>query len=508
MTLRAKILVFALIISIFTGWLMLGLSKRAVENILSEEVAKRGILKTQDLPAATAAGFRSRDEQVLLTMLQEGRVATGSVYAMALDPEGTVVAHTNVVEKGRVLSDRITQAALQAGQPVYQKRQSAEGPVLDLSLPVWSVKQAATGEEFLLFGGEELKESTRLGTLRFGIPIRDMEETVGRISVQMATILGAAGGAAVALSLLFLQRILGRIRILSKGTDRIGRGEYGITVTVATKDELGALAHNFNRMSAELASAYGNLEKEVKHRTQELESFVYTVSHDLKSPIVSMQGMASIFLEDFGAKVDERGRYYLERIIANANFMEQLINDLLTLSRVGRKKDNPELVDVHRVIFDLLEIHKERFASNRVEVVVDPALPHFMYERGHLNQVFQNLIINAVKFMDQQPKPRVEVGGVETEKTVEFHVKDNGIGIDPEYHHKIFGVFQRLKDVEVEGTGIGLSIVKKIMDLAGGSVRLESEKGKGAAFYIRFPRPSNSPWSAAEGFSRRVGGPR
>jgi signal transduction histidine kinase len=230
------------------------------------------------------------------------------------------------------------------------------------------------------------------------------------------------------------------------------------------------------------------LEKEVKVRTQELESFVYTISHDLKSPVVSMQGMASIFLEDYGNKVDEKGRHYLERVMANANYMEELINDLLTLSRVGRKQENPEMADLHEILKEILDIHKEHFKEKIIEVVVQPSLPHFEFERVHLTHLFQNLITNAAKFMGNQPHPRIEVGGREDKGWLEFYVKDNGIGIDPEYHEKIFGIFQRLREVEVEGTGVGLSIVRKIVDTTGGRIWVESQKGEGATFFLRLPQ--------------------
>ncbi|MBI1822540.1 MAG: hypothetical protein HY200_07010 [Nitrospirae bacterium] len=226
------------------------------------------------------------------------------------------------------------------------------------------------------------------------------------------------------------------------------------------------------------------LEKKVK----ELEAFVYTVSHDLKSPVVSMQGMASLFKKDYGGQIDEKGKYYIDRIIANAGFMEDLIQGLLLLSRAGRKSEKMEMASVSKVLQDLLLINQESFKSRNVEVTVESDLPDLVFERTQLQQIFQNLISNAVKFVGNQAFPKVSIGGWQDRDRIEYYVRDNGIGIDPAYHKKVFGVFQRLEDVAVEGTGIGLSIVKKIIDMAGGEIWIESEKGKGATVFFTLPK--------------------
>ena len=240
-------------------------------------------------------------------------------------------------------------------------------------------------------------------------------------------------------------------------------------------------------LNRKLSSANRNLESEVKSRTAELESVIYTMSHDLKSPIVAMQGMAAVFLEDYSGKVDDRGRHYLQRIVENGNYMEDLIQDLLSLSRVG-KPTSPELVDARGALQKVLDIHQGQFAEKEIRIDVQPNFPQFVFERSQLTELFQNLITNAVKFIGDQPFPIVEIGGKESTGWVEFYVKDNGIGIDPAYHDKVFGLFQTLKEVEVEGTGVGLSIVKKIIDLAGGKIWIESKKGEGTTFFVRFPR--------------------
>lgn len=263
--------------------------------------------------------------------------------------------------------------------------------------------------------------------------------------------------------------------------------QVGLWSSIAGIFLIGGISSWIVTLNRRLSHINQHLEEDVKLRTQELESFVYTVSHDLKSPVVSMQGMASLFVETYGAQLEEKGRHYIERIIANTNYMEELILGLLTLSRVGRRPAGLKEAEIRIILQEIIESNKEQFAEKKVEVIVEPSLPPFIFDHLQLTQVFQNLISNAVKYMGSQVHPRIEIGGSAFKEKVEFYVRDNGIGIDPAYHEKIFGIFQRLKDVEADGTGVGLSIVKKIVDLAGGKIWIESKKGEGATFFFQLP---------------------
>lgn len=240
-------------------------------------------------------------------------------------------------------------------------------------------------------------------------------------------------------------------------------------------------------LNTRLLTANRDLDRQVKSRTQELESFVYTVSHDLKSPVVSMQGMASMLLQNNAQELSKEAKHYTERIIFNANYMEELILGLLTLSRVGRTR-KMKMAKLREVLDEILALQGERLKDRNIEVVVHASLPRFSFDHLQLTQIFQNLITNAAKFMGDQPHPKIEIGGREGNGFTEFYVKDNGIGIDPSYHEKVFAIFQRLQDVKVEGTGVGLSIVKKIIDLAGGKIWIESRKGAGATFFLQLPK--------------------
>jgi len=231
------------------------------------------------------------------------------------------------------------------------------------------------------------------------------------------------------------------------------------------------------------------LREELQKKNKELENFVYIVSHDLKSPIVSMQGFSSMLLNEYREKLGAEGERYLDRIRANASRMEVLISDLLALSRVGRVvgafKDVSSLDIVNRVCKRI----KGRMEEKGTEVSISDDLPIIHCDEDRIYQVFENLIVNAVKFTGDAEKPKIEIWHKDEGDFYQFYVKDNGIGIDKKYHRKIFEIFYRLNEIEdKEGTGIGLVIVERIIKNHGGEIWVESEKGKGATFCFTLPK--------------------
>jgi light-regulated signal transduction histidine kinase (bacteriophytochrome) len=230
------------------------------------------------------------------------------------------------------------------------------------------------------------------------------------------------------------------------------------------------------------------LRQKLERNQAELDTFVYRVSHDLKAPVVSLYGMASIVSEDYGEKLGEQGKYYLGRLMANAGFVERLIADLLSYSRVGRRESKPEQLQSDAVVQGVLGQFSKEIEERKIRVKVRSPLPALFFDQTRLEQLFSHLISNAIRFMGDQPNPIIEIGCAETDAGVTFYVRDNGIGIDPQYHEIIFGVFERLKEIETEGTGMGLALVRKILDLAGGKIWIESKKGEGATFSFSLPK--------------------
>lgn len=241
------------------------------------------------------------------------------------------------------------------------------------------------------------------------------------------------------------------------------------------------------------------LQHEIEKRNQmlesksvEMESFLYMISHDLKAPLISLQGYATALEDDFGKQMGEDGAFYLKRIHKNIDTMDVLIQDLLDLSRAGKVVDQADEIDTCALASDCIETLKGKPAARGIEFVVNEPMPVLVYSRKRLSEILSNFIDNAIKYIGSPEHPRIEVGARDEGAEWAFYVRDNGIGIAPEYHDKLFNTFLRVPDArsrKVEGTGIGLVIVKKIVTTNGGRVWLESEPGHGSTFYFTVLKP-------------------
>lgn len=228
---------------------------------------------------------------------------------------------------------------------------------------------------------------------------------------------------------------------------------------------------------------------ELEARNAELEQFTYTVSHDLKSPLITIKGFASYIERDLAAGKLERIPSDLQRIISAADRMYQLLEDLLHLSRAGRQLNPPERIGLGLLISEAAAAVSGRLAERNVYLHLPPNLPEIYGDRTRLREVFQNLIDNAAKFMGNQPNPQIwiEARAADDPHFVLVSVRDNGIGIDPRHIQRIFGLFERL-DQRVEGTGIGLTLVRRIVEAHGGKIWAESAGlGSGSTFYLTLP---------------------
>lgn len=223
---------------------------------------------------------------------------------------------------------------------------------------------------------------------------------------------------------------------------------------------------------------------ELESKNAELERFVYTVSHDLKSPLVTIVGFLG-YLEDDFARGDVKGlRKDVERIYLAAYRMQDLLKDLLELSRIGRAMNPPQEIRFETLAKDAIELTEGRLQERGVRTIIQPDLPVVYGDRQRLLELMQNLIDNAAKYMGQQADPLVEIGhsGFDGNDPI-LYVRDNGIGIDPEYHELIFGLFNKL-DPASEGTGVGLALAKRIVQYHRGRIWVQSEVGTGATFYF------------------------
>jgi signal transduction histidine kinase len=223
---------------------------------------------------------------------------------------------------------------------------------------------------------------------------------------------------------------------------------------------------------------------ELEEKNGELERFTYTVSHDLKSPLITIKGFLGFLEQDAASGNAIRLKADIQRIANAADKMQLLLSELLELARIGRLTNPYQKIGFEELAREAVELAHGRIQSKEIQVSIQENLPTVYGDRRHLIEVIQNLLDNAAKFIGTQANPRIEIGqnGSENGKPI-FYIKDNGIGIDLIHHDRIFGLFNKL-DASSEGTGIGLALVKRIVEVHGGRIWIQSDVNKGATFFF------------------------
>lgn len=250
----------------------------------------------------------------------------------------------------------------------------------------------------------------------------------------------------------------------------------------------------YKKLEEENALLKEGLEEKVRQRTRELEvvnkeleAFSYSVSHDLRTPLRAVSGYSTMLKEDYETVLDNEANRIINNIIHNTKMMGQLIDDLLTFSKMARLEVINVSIDMKQLaancLNDLLEIEKSPVNVSLSE------LPHCNGDNSMLRQVWYNLLNNAIKYTSKKEKPAIEMGALDNQHFNVYYVKDNGEGFDMKYASKLFGVFQRLhRQDEFEGTGLGLALIKRIVSKHGGDIWAEATLGKGATFYFSIPK--------------------
>jgi signal transduction histidine kinase len=271
----------------------------------------------------------------------------------------------------------------------------------------------------------------------------------------------------------------------------------GVSALVSTI--LGMLWLSRQRANAKLLEAERrfrqDLERQVESRTaeltqvnRELDAFAYTISHDLRAPLRSMHGYADALVEDYGASLPEEGRGFTQRIVAAADRMENLIQDILTYSRLARGEVNLRPVALEQIVHQVLAHSEQMVSEARAEIEVERPLPSVKAHPPTLVQAVENLISNAIKFVPPGNRPYIRIRAERQANRVRLWFEDNGIGIDPAHQERVFQPFQRLHGVEAyPGTGIGLAIVRRSLERMGGECGVISKPGEGSRFWIELP---------------------
>lgn len=289
----------------------------------------------------------------------------------------------------------------------------------------------------------------------------------------------------------------------------LDKRDFTLRAPKTTDDEIGVLVDAFNNMldelghrntvlertQDELRNLNAELEERVAARTaqleaanKELEGFSYSVSHDLRAPLRAIGGFADLLWTDHQGQLDSEAQRKLGIIRSEADRMGMLIDDLLAFSRLGRKSLQPSDLDMAGLANFVFERLKSEAGGEPIEFRLG-RLPRAWGDRPLLEQVWVNLISNAIKFSSKKELPVVEIGAITEENELVYFVRDNGAGFDPRYQAKLFGVFQRLHDSsEFPGTGVGLALVQRIIARHGGRVWADGTPGEGATFYFTLPK--------------------
>lgn len=344
-----------------------------------------------------------------------------------------------------------------------------------------------------------VERAARIGTLYLQSDLQDMKARTRLYAWIVGVVLVVSVAGAFMLAERLQWRISAPVLALANTAKMISeRKDYAVRAEVHARDELGLLAESFNTMlvqiqerDAALRKMNEELEQRVQERTaelqianRELEAFTYTVSHDLRAPLRAVTGFSRILLEDYAPQLPDEAQQYLHIVDNSAQQMGQLIDDLLTFSRLGRLELTKRPVATAALVQQALEDLQAERAGRQVEIKVGD-LPLCWAEPTLLKQVFINLLSNALKYSRQREAAHIEVGCQEADGERVYFVKDNGVGFDMQYANKLFRVFQRLhRAEEYEGTGVGLAIVQRIIHRHGGRVWAEAAVDQGATFYF------------------------
>ncbi|MGR3302466.1 MAG: sensor histidine kinase [Candidatus Scalindua sp.] len=304
----------------------------------------------------------------------------------------------------------------------------------------------------------------------------------------IALVLGGTGSlAVVAICIMFAVRASRSINELTDATEKFANGDLNYRIKISRNDEIGALGRSFNDMAEKLSgeiTEHKQSKDKLAATNKELEAFCYSVSHDLRAPLRSIEGFSKALEEDYAENLNSQGKDYFQRIQRSSRHMSQLIDDLLNLSRITRSDMNYELVDMSAMAEGITTVLRSKQPERQVELVISKKIKA-KGDKRLLCVALENLLDNAWKFTGKHPHSRIEFGVTHNNGKEVYFVRDDGAGFDMAYVDKLFTAFQRLHDIqEFEGTGVGLATVQRIIHRHGGRIWAEGEVERGATFYF------------------------
>jgi signal transduction histidine kinase len=443
------------------------------------------------------AGFFAYDQITLRETLvrtlsaQAQIIGSNSIAAIVFnDPQAAsrtlaaLKSSANITSAGIFTSDR---------RPLAQYSREGEYALNIPTLPEGRVEDYWFEKTHLVLVRQIMSEGKAIGFVYLRADLREIDKRLRRYALISISVLLLSLFAAIAVSSAFRRSVAQPIIQLADTAQKISRDKnYSTRFTPAARnDEVAVLIDSFNDMLEELHKAHAELEQRVLERTRqltsanrELEAFSYSVSHDLRGPLEALTGFIYVFSKQYGPRLDAQGRDLIEHIRSSGKRMNELINDLLNLSRMSTQPIHKEKVDLSEMARSIVAELQRTAPERNVEFVASPKEeaegdPHL------LRVVMENLLRNAWKYTSRHARASIEFGRTKTDGRTAYFVRDDGSGFDPRSAERLFEPFQRLHTAaEFPGDGVGLATVKRIIQRHGGEVWAQGEVEKGATFYF------------------------
>jgi signal transduction histidine kinase len=460
-------------------------------TLLATEVSDFEFLRGMNEPEVyMATPFLKSGKMIGIAMV---RLNTQEIYALASDYRG--LGETGETVIGSKIGNQVVFVAPTRHDPyAFFKRK------IDIeSNPAAPLVQAVEGKKgqgiSIDYRDKEVLAVWRyVPFLGWGMVVKvDAAEVfapINRLRQNLLSILMVTMGLTVFVSFLISRSISNPIQELQRGTEIIGEGNWSYKVALDSRDEIGDLSRAFDKMTEHLEKTTASRDQlnamalQLQRSNRELEDFAYVVSHDLKAPLRGISSISTWLKEDYADKFDAEGKHQLDLLKNRALRMDTLISGILQYSRVGSVDEAEETVDLNLLVGEIIE---NLNAPPHILIAIAEPLPVLKCPQVKMHQVFQNLISNAIKFSDKE-KGAIMVRCQDQGDAWQFCVEDNGAGIDPKNFEKVFKLFQTLDNQNrSENTGVGLALVKRIIELRGGRVWVESKVGEGSRFFFRWP---------------------
>ncbi|HRY29444.1 MAG TPA: ATP-binding protein [Elusimicrobiota bacterium] len=463
---KVSLMTSLLIVLIVTG--ISGVLFYSEKKVLVAEIQNRHLTLLNTFRQAAEESLATKDDILLLNYMKLLRKTEGLSAAMVLKRDGAVLAHTDTARWGMALTDAATREILSADGPRQRMASDEQGrPVMDMVLPVGPASPEVLVR--IAFSKEFIDGEIRAA-------MRQHEKRI--LLIAAAALLFGLG-----LSLALAQTFLRPIRRLTEATAILGKGKLDHTITVDSKDELGALARDFNVMAARLLEL-----------DQMKKDFVSSVTHEFRSPLHSTGMYLGLFQKGGAGELTEKQLSYLKVIEQNTVRLSRFVDDLLDTAKIERGK-----LEVVKQEFSLAELLKDvqaMFQPNAdqrkisYELPTAEGLPKLMGDPDRTRQILTNLLSNAFKFTPEGG--RIAVGVAVKDGFAAVSVQDSGLGIPADQLEKIFDKFEQVKGAprltgQPKGTGLGLAIVKGLVELQGGKISVTSELQKGSCFTFTVP---------------------